>query len=93
MSTGETGQQAKIKQKQGSGQGPIDITCPVNLTVDVLVCVWYVLVVLDDADVVVVDALLGGHAEVANGSSNGDHGGNDVVETAALGNVSNCCLY
>lgn len=54
----------QVKQQERSGQAPINVACVVDLAVDVLVCVRDVLVVLGVVDVVVVDAVAGGHGEV-----------------------------
>jgi hypothetical protein len=62
--TVETGEKGKIEEQEWSGQGPVDVSCPVYLTVDSLVCVWDMLVRLDLDDLVVVDPSAAGHGEI-----------------------------
>lgn len=87
----KTSEKAEVEQKERSGEGPVDVTSPVDLAVDVLGGVGNVLVLLADLDVVVVDTHAGGHTEVGDGGNDGDQAGDDVVKTAALSIVS--CLF
>ena len=81
-------EKSKIQKEEGSGKTPVDITCPVDLAVDVVLGVWDVLVRLADGDVVVADTVAGGHGEVRESSGGGDKTGDDVIETLALGRSS-----
>ena len=60
VTTAKTSEEAEIEKEERSGKGPVDISCPVNLTVDVLGRVWNVLVGLLDNDVVVADTVSSG---------------------------------
>lgn len=82
------GQEHEIEEQEWRGDGPIDITSPVDLAEDVLVRVWDVLVLVRLDDVVVADAVSGGHGEVRAGSKDNDHGGHNMVETLALRRLS-----
>jgi hypothetical protein len=64
VGTTETGKQRKIEQEKRSGDAPVDITSPVDLTVDNLFGVWDVLVALLDHNLVQVDTITGGHGKV-----------------------------
>jgi len=60
VSSRETGKKAEIEEEERSGQGPVNVTGPVDLTVDILGGVWDVLVALGDLGVVVGDTVAGG---------------------------------
>lgn len=60
----ETGEETEIGEQEWRGHGPVDISCPVDLAVDGLVCVWDVLVGLGLDDLVVADAITAGHSVV-----------------------------
>ena len=53
VSTVEASEEAEIEEKKRGGDGPVDVTSPVNLAVDVLGGVRDVLVLLSDDGVVV----------------------------------------
>jgi len=81
--TVQAGEEGQIEEEERSGQAPVDVAGPVDLTEDVVVGAWdSVLVVISLADVVPVDTALGGHAEVGDGGNYCDQGGDDMVETA-----------
>ena len=84
----EAGEKSKIEEQEGSGQGPVDISCPVDLTVESLVCVWDALVFLGQDDLVVVDTMTGGHGVVGDESKGGDEGSDDVKQAFLLCIVS-----
>ena len=82
--TVEAGKQTQIEKEQGGGQAPVDITSPVDLAVNVLVSVGHMLVALTLDNMMIGDTHAGGHAKVGDGSSDGNHGGDEVVETLGL---------
>ena len=80
----DTGKQTQVEQKQRRGQAPINITGPVDLTINILVGVRHMLVRLAFDDVVMGDTHAGGHGKVGQSSSDSDHGGDEVIETLGL---------
>lgn len=80
----QSSEKRQIEKEERSSQAPVYIAGPVHLAEDVVVGVWdSVLMSLSLMDVVPVDAALGGHAEVGDGSDNCDQGSDDVIQTAA----------
>jgi len=79
----EAGKEAEIKEEEGSGEGPVDVTGPVDLTVDVLVDVWeaFLSLFLEDMDDVEAGPVAGGHGIVRDEGEGGDEGGEDVEES------------
>lgn len=78
-------QEHKIDEKKRGGDRPINVTSPVDLAVDIVVCWWDAFaVVLGDLVVLPGNTGLGSHTEVGDGSGDSDQGGDDVVETAFL---------
>jgi hypothetical protein len=88
VTTVEAGEEAEIEKEERSGDGPVNVTGPVDLAVDVLGGVRDVLVLLSDLGVVVRDTVTTGHGEVGDGSAHGDDGGDDVEQALRLGSVS-----
>lgn len=84
VGSAQIGKQRKVEKYERSGQSPIDVASPVDLAVDVLIRGWDMDVLLTDADVVESDARASSHGEVREGCNDGDHGGDDVVETFGL---------
>ena len=85
VGTIETSQQAKVKEQKWCCDGPVHISCPVDFTVDVLVCVGKVVLVLVGLDnVVVADTVAGGHGKVGEEGEGCDESGQDVEETFLL---------
>lgn len=64
VSTRHASQKAEIEDQQRGGDGPVDVTSPEDLAVDSLVCVGNVVILVTDGDLVVGDAVSGGHGEV-----------------------------
>jgi len=60
VTTVKTSEKRKIEKKEWGGDGPVDVTGPVDLAVDIVVSVWDVLVGLSDTGVVVRDTVTGG---------------------------------
>lgn len=88
--TVETGEQGQVEEQKWRGHGPVDVSCPVDLTVGGLVCVWNVLVCLGLDSLVVVDTCTAGHGEVGEEGEGGDEGSQDVEEAFLLECVSLC---
>jgi hypothetical protein len=84
VTTVEAGEEAEIEKEERSGDGPVNVTGPVDLAVDVLGGVRDVLVLLSDLGVVVRDTVTTGHGEVGDGGAHGDNGGDDVEKTLGL---------
>lgn len=60
VSTAETSKETEVQEEKRSGKRPINVTGPVDLTVDVLLGVWDVLVGLGDGRLVVRDTVSSG---------------------------------
>jgi hypothetical protein len=88
VGTSKTSQKTEIEEEKWGGDAPVDVTCPVDLAVDDLLCVWDVLVGLDLLDHVVIDAVAGGHREVGEEGEGGDEGGQDVEKAFLLDGIS-----
>ena len=82
--TAEAGQEAKVQKKEWSSETPVNIACPVDLTIDDLNSVWDVLVLLDLLDFVVGNAITRSHCEVREKGEGGNEGGEDMEETFLL---------
>lgn len=78
------GEQEQVEKQEWCRERPVDVSCPVDLTVDVMVGVWDVLVLLRLDDVVVADAVASGHGEVGQRGKDDDQSGDDVVEPLGL---------
>ena len=90
VSTVHAGEKSKVEEEERGGDGPVNVTSEEDLAVDVVEGVVDVLVLFSDLDVVPADTVAGGHGEVGDGSGDGDDGGDDVVETLGLEEVSRC---
>jgi hypothetical protein len=84
VSTRHASQKTKVEEQEGSGDGPVDVTSPEDLTVDLGEGVGNVVVLLTDLDLVDGDTMAGGHSEVRDGRGDGDDCGDGVVETLGL---------
>lgn len=84
VSSVEASKQAQVEEEERRGDGPIDVTSPVDLTIDITGGVWDVLVGLAGLDVVQADTVTAGHGEVGAGGEGHDESGNDVIETLGL---------
>lgn len=80
----QTSKETKIQEEQRSGNGPVNVTCPIDLAVDVVLGVWDVLVRVADNNVVVANAVASGHGEVRERRSDRDQGGHNVVQALGL---------
>lgn len=87
VGTGKTSEQRKVEEQKRSGDGPVNVTGPVDLAVDVVLGGGNVLVVLLLGGVVVADAVAAGHGEVRQSGEGDNEGGQDVVQTLGLGYV------
>lgn len=85
VGTVKTSQQAKVKEQKWCSDGPVDISCPVDFTIDVLVSVWKVMLVLVGLDsVVVADTITSSHGKVGEKGKGCDESGQDMEETFLL---------
>jgi hypothetical protein len=84
VGTGKTSEQRKIEEQERGGNGPVDVTGPVDLAVDVVLGRGNVLVVLLLGGVVVADTVAAGHGEVGQSGEGDNEGGQDVVQTLGL---------
>ena len=82
IGTGQASQDGQIAEQKRGGDGPVDVTSPVDLALDGLV--GGRVAALLDLDGVIADAILNGHGEVGNGSKGGDEGRQDVEEAFLL---------
>jgi hypothetical protein len=84
VSTRHASQKTEIEDQEGSGQAPVNVTCPEDLAVDLGECVGNVVVLLADDGGLDGDTVAGGHGEVGQSSEDGDARGDGVVETLRL---------
>lgn len=77
-------QKSQIEEEKWGGDGPVNVTSPVDLAVEVVGGVWNVLVSLADLDVVVTDGVASSHGKVGDGSGSGDQTSDNVIETLGL---------
>ena len=81
----KTGQEAKIEKQERGGESPVNITGPVDLTVDGVVGVGNMLRVgLSDDDLVEVHTVIDGHGEVGDGSEGRNESCQDVEQAFLL---------
>jgi len=83
VGTTETGQKSKIEEQEWSGNTPVDISCPVNSSVDDLGNgVWNITIMgLVNDDLVVADTVTSGHGKVGNEGKGRDESGQNVEKT------------
>lgn len=85
VGTCKTGQEAEIEEEEWGGNAPVDITGPVDLTLDDLLNIGdLALAVVGGNDGVVADTITDGHGEVGDGGKGGDESGQDVEQTFLL---------
>ena len=85
VGTSETSEQAEIEEQEWGGDTPVDVTGPVDLTVDGLLDVRDGTGrVVDGGDGVVGDTILDGHTEIRDHSECGDEGSEDVEQAFLL---------
>lgn len=80
----QTGQEAEVEQKERGGETPVNITGPVDLTVDDVVGVWEVLLGVLDGDLVLANTITDSHGIVGEGCEGGDEGSQDVEQSFLL---------
>lgn len=85
VGTTEAGQQAEVEEQEWGCQGPVDVTGPVDLTVDGGVGVGEVLLRMRDGDLVLADTVVHGHGEVGDHGKGRDERGQDMEEAFLLG--------
>jgi hypothetical protein len=84
VGTAESSKESKIQEKEWGGNTPVDVTSPIDLSVDVLGDVRNVLVDYLDLDVIPGDSVTDSHGEVGDGGEGGDESCKDVEETFLL---------
>jgi len=77
----EASEEGKVEKEKRSGDGPVNVTSPEDLSVDVLEGSWDVLVCFLDHDVCEAVSITGSHCEVGESCEEGDEGGQNVEET------------
>ena len=85
VGTVQAGKESKIEEQEWGGDTPVDVTCPVDFTVQILVGGKAMLgrVGLED-DMVEADAITSGHGEVRDGGEGGDECCQDVEHAFLL---------
>ena len=86
--TAQSGKEAKIEEQEWGGDTPIDITSPVNLTVDGLDSVSNMLVGVLDENLVLANSISDCHRIVGQCSEGGDEGSQNVEQAFLLAAVS-----
>jgi hypothetical protein len=84
----EAGEESQVEKQEWRGDGPVNISCPVDLTVSGLECVWDVLVGLNLDDLVVADSVTAGHGVVREEGKGGDESSQDVEQAFLLRAIS-----
>lgn len=83
VSTTETSEKGQIQQEKWCSNSPINVSCPVDLSLVVLMCVWDSLVMDGLGVCVEASAIPGGHGEVGEECKGSDEG-SQYVEKAFL---------
>lgn len=82
VGTTETSQESKVKQQEWGCNAPVDISCPVDLSVCDLLGIWESMLVTDSLDdLVVVDTVTSGHGEIGEEGEGCDKGSQDVEQS------------
>ena len=84
VGTAEASEQSKIEKQEWGRDAPVDITCPVDLTVGYLDCVWNMLVALDLHNLVVALSISSGHGKVGQEGKGGDESSQNMEESFLL---------
>lgn len=84
MSTGHTSQEAEVEEQERCCQAPVDITGPVDFTVDMLKGIRNMVMLMANLDVVDRNTGASSHSKVRKSCSDGDDGGDDMVEAFSL---------
>lgn len=87
MSTINSSKEAEIEQQQRSSNAPIDVSSPEDLAAHLVVGVRHMLVVVPDAVATEAGGMAGSHGKVRQRGGDGDQSGDDMVQTAADGNL------
>jgi len=86
IGTAETSQKAEIEQEKRGCNAPVNISCPVDLSVCDLFRVWETVLVADSLLAPVeVDTIASGHGKVGEEGEGGDECSQDMEETFLLG--------
>lgn len=88
IGTTKTGQESQIQQEKRGCDGPVNISCPVDFTVDHLVCVWHLLVRLSHGIFGIAESASSRHGEVGQKGEGGDEGSQDMEQPFLLQLVS-----
>jgi hypothetical protein len=87
VSTGHASKETEIEEQERGGDGPVDVTGPVDLAVGGGEGVGNVVVLLALDNLLEGDTGARGHGEVREGGGESDDGGDDMVEALVLGRV------
>jgi len=80
VSTTEASQKGQIQQEEWGSNSPVDVSCPVDLSLVVLICVWNTLVMDSFGVCVVASAIPSGHGVVGEECKSSDEGSQDVEQ-------------
>ena len=83
-STIETSQETQVEQEKWGGDTPVDVTGPVDLTLDDGGGVGEMLLGMLDLDLIVADTITNRHGKVGDGSKSSDESGQDVEHAFLL---------
>ena len=86
--TRKSSEEGKVQEQKWGGKRPVDVSCPVDLTVDDFSYDWDFLVMLFDDNLVVGDAVTSGQSEVREEGKGGNEGRQDVEHAFLLQLVS-----
>ena len=84
----QAGQEAEIEKQEWCGDAPVNISSPVDLTVDGIIGIWEVLLCMLDQDLVLTNTITDCHGKVGKGGKGGDEGSQDVEQPFLLWTVS-----
>lgn len=85
VSTADTGNQREIEKEKRCGNAPVNVSCPVHLSLDDVLDGQERLLLCVVNDGVVAQAVTGRHGEVGESGEEDDEGRDDVVQTLRLG--------
>ena len=84
LSTIRTCEQEQVEEQEWCRDRPVDVTCPVDLAVDITVSVWNVVVLFLDNNMVIADTVTACHGEVRDRCKDDNEGRDNVIETLGL---------
>lgn len=85
VGTRQSSEKSKIQEQKRCGDRPVDVSCPVHLTVDGLGFIWDILVIgLGYDDLLQAETVTSSHGEVREESKSRDEGGQDVEQAFLL---------